>query len=115
MTSFSFTPSDNYEARKYKIHEQGDGDAYIHLERRLCRTALQGMKQPVPVGAVLGLGALLTIKQEGKVAPGQWWELSEDGKVIQKGHTDDKGQSWLSVGFSGEYSLELVSPPEKTA
>lgn len=113
LSSFVFENRDDIGNRKYLIHKEGKGDAFIMIERKLRRDPLPGMKQPTPSGAMLGWEASLLVKKEGFPAAGYSFHLYRDDTLIQEGRTDERGVSSLDVELPDsprKYKLDIFSP-----
>jgi hypothetical protein len=110
LSSFVFENKDDPLKGQYIIHEEGKGDAFVLIERKLRRKPFSGMKQPTPTGAMLGWEAALSVKKEGSPADGYNWLLYRNGLLIQEGRTDEQGNDSLDIELPDspyEYKIEI--------
>jgi len=112
-TSFVFERGDDIDKGRYTVHKEAKDEIYIRLERKLRRRPLVGMKQPTPIGAMLGWEGALEIQNKGKTAAGYRWKFYRSGNLEQEGRTDELGEDSLEMDIepdSLEYRLEVFSP-----
>lgn len=81
-----------FQNHDFGLIEEAKDDLYVRIERE-CRTApFPGMKQPTPVGGILGHEVVLTIKHFGERVDKYRWELVLDDVAVANGVTDAKGE-----------------------
>lgn len=97
MTKAEFCFPNNFIA----LTRQGNQELLLVVDRKMRTKPFQGMKQPVPYGAVMGYEAYLTILHMGRPAKDFAWELWRGDKLVQQGKTD-------TDGYSGDLDIELV-------
>lgn len=76
---------------EYELIEEVKNNIYIKIDRECRTTTFVGMKQPTPVGGILGYETILLIKHDGKPAKEYYWELFTENKYIASGITDENG------------------------
>ena len=81
-----------FQNHEFELLEEAKDEVYARIERECRTTPFVGMKQPTPVGGMLGHELVLTVKHNGIRVKGYCWELLKDGASIASGITDAKGQ-----------------------
>ena len=114
IATFVFENKDDIDNGRYRIHKEAKNEILIEIERKLRCKPLVGMKQPTPVGAMMGWVGAISIKNKGKIADGHRWKLYCDNGLIQEGRTDEHGEDSLKIELpnikKSEYKLEVSAP-----
>lgn len=99
----------------FELIEEAKDEVYVKIERE-CRTSpMPGMKQPTPVGGMLGHEAVLTVKHRGERVKDYRWEIYHANSLVCSGATDAKGtahdlQIPLPYGNPQSYSIKIFGP-----
>lgn len=80
----------------YTLIDEAKDEVYVNIERIMRTKPYEGMKQPTPVGGMLGLETIMTVKYRGDLASDFTWELSS-GDVTCVGITDKDGRADLPI------------------
>lgn len=102
----------------YGLINEAKNEVYVNIDRE-CRTVpFVGMKQPTPIGGMLGCEAVLKLQHKGKIAAKYRWELYISDQLLQSGVTDINGRSGdfpipLAYGNPMTYKIKIFPPKEK--
>ncbi|MHA1288932.1 MAG: hypothetical protein ACTSPB_16190 [Candidatus Thorarchaeota archaeon] len=103
-----------FENHDFELIEEAKNEVYVKIER-ICRTTpFVGMKQPTPIGGILGYEAILTIKHLGELVSYPW-TISQSGDTIAEGLTDMQGKSEnlpipMNYGRLQTYTVAVFEP-----
>jgi hypothetical protein len=108
---FEFQPQTEYD-----ILHAAKEHVCVKIWRQLRRRTYEGMKQPIPKGAIAGLECVLRVTDEGRPCSKASFELSKNGCVIQRGvlglDGDFYGLKLDLLDESHQYSLKITEKNE---
>jgi len=102
-TAFSFVNTDEFD-----IFHGSQDSLEVHIDRRPRQKNLPKMRQPENTATVIGWCAALELKDKGLAAKHRRWYLLCGKKIIQRGRTDNYGESdYLDIRLypTREYTL----------
>ena len=104
-----------FENDEFELIEEAKDEVYIKIERECRITPFVGMKQPTPLGGMLGYEAVLTIKHFGELVPNYRWEIFQNDTALAAGITNANGVYRdlpipMPYGQSDAYSIRIFRP-----
>ena len=92
---------------RYFITDAGDENYNVIIYREMRLTPYEGMKQPTPVGAILGWDTVMRVLYKGKPAYNHTFKLGLQGEMIQSGHFNHDGM-FYGLMISMNESCECI-------